>query len=67
MGRDSQGEGEQLVKNPCLPTRYALLTKETWPHWRGDVKQGVQHVLRYHRKKNIVFFLKKKNNFFSDR
>ncbi|KAI7789312.1 putative unconventional myosin-Ie, partial [Triplophysa rosa] len=26
--------------------RYAILTKESWPTWRGDEKQGVQHVLR---------------------
>jgi hypothetical protein len=26
--------------------RYALLTKETWPQWRGDVREGVVHILR---------------------
>ncbi|XP_031443452.1 unconventional myosin-Ie [Clupea harengus] len=26
--------------------RYAILTKETWPSWRGDEKQGVLHLLR---------------------
>ncbi|XP_048418708.1 unconventional myosin-Ie isoform X1 [Stegostoma tigrinum] len=26
--------------------RYAILTKETWPSWRGDPKQGVVHLLR---------------------
>nr|DBA28594.1 TPA: hypothetical protein GDO54_008923 [Pyxicephalus adspersus] len=26
--------------------RYAILTKETWPRWRGDERQGVQHLLR---------------------
>ncbi|XP_048880374.1 myosin IEb isoform X2 [Brienomyrus brachyistius] len=26
--------------------RYAILTKETWPKWRGDEKQGVVHLLR---------------------
>uniref|UniRef100_A0A8C5I4Y8 Osteoclast-stimulating factor 1 n=1 Tax=Gouania willdenowi TaxID=441366 RepID=A0A8C5I4Y8_GOUWI len=26
--------------------RYAILTKETWPTWRGDEKQGVLHLLR---------------------
>ncbi|XP_058502779.1 myosin IEb [Solea solea] len=25
--------------------RYAILTKETWPHWRGDLRQGVLHLL----------------------
>ncbi|KAG7474180.1 unconventional myosin-Ie-like [Solea senegalensis] len=26
--------------------RYAILTKETWPHWRGDQRQGVLHLLK---------------------
>ncbi|XP_067589981.1 unconventional myosin-If isoform X1 [Pseudorca crassidens] len=26
--------------------RYAILTPETWPHWHGDERQGVQHLLR---------------------
>ncbi|KAL7887012.1 hypothetical protein AOLI_G00047330 [Acnodon oligacanthus] len=26
--------------------RYAILTKETWPKWRGDEKQGVLHLLK---------------------
>ncbi|XP_072166992.1 unconventional myosin-If-like [Diadema setosum] len=26
--------------------RYAILTSETWPQWRGDVKAGVTHLLR---------------------
>ncbi|XP_025897271.1 unconventional myosin-If [Nothoprocta perdicaria] len=26
--------------------RYAILTPETWPSWRGDECQGVQHLLR---------------------
>ncbi|XP_071584290.1 unconventional myosin-If isoform X2 [Heliangelus exortis] len=25
--------------------RYAILTPETWPSWRGDERQGVQHLL----------------------
>lgn len=25
--------------------RYAILTKETWPAWRGDEKKGVLHLL----------------------
>ncbi|XP_037612098.1 unconventional myosin-Ie isoform X2 [Sebastes umbrosus] len=25
--------------------RYAILTKESWPTWRGDEKQGVHHLL----------------------
>ncbi|XP_022075982.1 myosin IEb [Acanthochromis polyacanthus] len=25
--------------------RYAILTKETWPSWRGDERQGVMHLL----------------------
>ncbi|GFR06154.1 unconventional myosin-Ie [Trichonephila clavata] len=26
--------------------RYAILTKETWPTWRGDPKTGVVHILK---------------------
>ena len=26
--------------------RYAILTPETWPRWRGDERQGVQPLLR---------------------
>uniref|UniRef100_G1P7S5 Myosin IF n=1 Tax=Myotis lucifugus TaxID=59463 RepID=G1P7S5_MYOLU len=26
--------------------RYAILTPQTWPRWRGDERQGVQHLLR---------------------
>ncbi|XP_041037718.1 unconventional myosin-Ie-like, partial [Carcharodon carcharias] len=26
--------------------RYAILTKDTWPSWRGDEKLGVTHLLR---------------------
>ncbi|XP_013379437.1 unconventional myosin-Ie [Lingula anatina] len=25
--------------------RYAILTPETWPHWRGDDKKGVAHLM----------------------
>lgn len=25
--------------------RYAILTKETWPRWRGEERQGVMHLL----------------------
>ncbi|KAI0227941.1 Unconventional myosin-Ie [Lamellibrachia satsuma] len=25
--------------------RYAILTPETWPQWRGDIKQGVHHLV----------------------
>uniref|UniRef100_A0A8C4X110 Myosin IF n=1 Tax=Eptatretus burgeri TaxID=7764 RepID=A0A8C4X110_EPTBU len=25
--------------------RYAILTSETWPHWRGDNRQGIMHIL----------------------
>ncbi|XP_028280833.1 myosin IEb [Parambassis ranga] len=25
--------------------RYAILTRETWPHWRGEERQGVMHLL----------------------
>nr|XP_020653907.1 unconventional myosin-Ie-like isoform X1 [Pogona vitticeps]XP_020653908.1 unconventional myosin-Ie-like isoform X2 [Pogona vitticeps] len=26
--------------------RYAILTRETWPSWRGDEKQGVVHLMK---------------------
>nr|CAB3264157.1 unconventional myosin-If [Phallusia mammillata] len=25
--------------------RYAILTPETWPRWRGDERQGIQHLM----------------------
>ena len=25
--------------------RYAILTKETWPRWTGDVRRGVEHLM----------------------
>ncbi|KAJ7385321.1 Unconventional myosin-Ie [Desmophyllum pertusum] len=25
--------------------RYAILTKETWPRWRGDVRKGVEYLM----------------------
>ena len=31
---------------PNCPHRYAILTKATWPSWRGDEKQGVLHLLQ---------------------
>lgn len=31
---------------PNCHVRYAILTKESWPTWRGDEKQGVLHLLR---------------------
>ncbi|XP_008563594.1 PREDICTED: unconventional myosin-If-like, partial [Galeopterus variegatus] len=31
---------------PKFLQRYAILTPETWPRWRGDERQGVQHLLR---------------------
>lgn len=31
---------------PSAPPRYAILTRESWPTWRGDEKQGVLHLLR---------------------
>ncbi|KAK3098251.1 hypothetical protein FSP39_017626 [Pinctada imbricata] len=27
--------------------RYAILTPETWPQWRGDPKQGIRHLMDY--------------------
>ncbi|XP_069784772.1 unconventional myosin-If-like isoform X2 [Narcine bancroftii] len=31
---------------PKFIQRYAILTPETWPNWRGDERQGAQHLLR---------------------
>jgi len=25
--------------------RYAILTPETWPRWKGEPRQGIKHVL----------------------
>nr|UEK51396.1 myosin IE [Parasacculina yatsui] len=25
--------------------RYAILSDETWPHWRGDLKRGINHII----------------------
>lgn len=33
-------------RSPLIFDRYAILTKESWPTWRGDEKQGVLHLLR---------------------
>lgn len=30
----------------CVYCRYAILTAETWPCWRGPEQQGVLHLLR---------------------
>jgi myosin heavy subunit len=38
-----QRERERKTRLRC---RYALLTKETWPRWSGDAKQGVRHILK---------------------
>ncbi|XP_043577543.1 unconventional myosin-If [Chiloscyllium plagiosum] len=31
---------------PKFIQRYAILTPETWPYWRGDERQGALHLLR---------------------
>ena len=42
---------EDLILWPCgtnsilLVLRYAILTKETWPRWNGDVRRGVEHLM----------------------
>lgn len=43
------GQNQQHVLLPenrdvCF-FRYAILTKETWPHWRGEERRGVLHLL----------------------
>lgn len=37
---------QTLFPSPSSIFRYAILTKESWPTWRGDEKQGVLHLLR---------------------
>lgn len=27
--------------------RYAILTKETWPHWRGDERKGIEWIMKH--------------------
>ncbi|KAL7977979.1 hypothetical protein Chor_004966 [Crotalus horridus] len=34
------------VHPPLLLSRYAILTPETWPCWRGDERQGVVHLMK---------------------
>ncbi|XP_054756570.2 unconventional myosin-Ie-like [Lytechinus pictus] len=51
--------------------RYAILTKETWPRWSGDVRAGVTHLLRsvnmdddeYQLGRNKVFIRKPESLF----
>lgn len=40
------GQSESDPSLPNRPHRYAILTKATWPSWRGDEKQGVLHLLQ---------------------
>ncbi len=35
-----------FILQMMISLRYAILTKESWPTWRGDEKQGVLHLLR---------------------
>ena len=35
-----------LQRSHIVLLRYAILTPETWPKWKGDVKQGINHLLR---------------------
>lgn len=36
----------QVTDSHLCFARYAILTAETWPHWRGAEQQGVLHLLR---------------------
>uniref|UniRef100_H3AAN7 Myosin IEb n=1 Tax=Latimeria chalumnae TaxID=7897 RepID=H3AAN7_LATCH len=40
------GYAYRRVFKKFLQRRYAILTRETWPSWRGEEKQGVLHLLR---------------------
>lgn len=35
------------VCNLVAVFRYAILTPETWPQWRGDVRRGITHLMNY--------------------
>lgn len=35
-----------MQQSALFPPRYAILTAETWPCWRGPEQQGVLHLLR---------------------
>ncbi len=37
--------------------RYAILTPETWPQWRGDVRQGINHLMNFVHMDNDQFQL----------
>lgn len=30
----------------CLIKRYAILSKETWPSWHGDPREGIERIMR---------------------
>ncbi|KAL7989856.1 hypothetical protein Chor_012522 [Crotalus horridus] len=38
------GYAYRQTYEPCLE-RYKILCKETWPHWKGSARNGVQNVL----------------------
>lgn len=48
---------------PSCLHRYAILTKATWPVWRGDEKQGVLHLLQSVNMDNDQFQLGKSKVF----
>ena len=31
--------------SPCTP-RYAILTPETYPHWKGSTQDGIKHLMK---------------------
>ncbi|KAL5004495.1 hypothetical protein ScPMuIL_017951 [Solemya velum] len=42
---------------PKFLRRYAILTPETWPEWRGDVKQGIHHLMNFVNMENDQYQL----------
>lgn len=35
----------RMLMMSLVSCRYAILTKDTWPRWRGEERQGVLHLL----------------------
>ena len=55
IGREFQHPGpaaerDQQLISPfhiifVVTFRYAIITPETWPQWRGDVRSGIKHLM----------------------
>ncbi len=48
MDNLNYGHEEKLYINCMFEScRYAILTPETWPQWRGNVKDGIMHLMNH--------------------